>query len=68
MISTSLALRTTVYLQGETEYIPWQSALNNLYYYYLMLDRTEVYQPMQVQQQQQPWRQPAKGAKSERLA
>ncbi|XP_008309650.1 aminopeptidase N-like [Cynoglossus semilaevis] len=47
MISTSLALRTTVYLQGETEYIPWQSALNNLYYYYLMLDRTEVYQPMQ---------------------
>lgn len=33
----------------ETEYMPWQSALDNLHYYYLMLDRTEVYQPMQVQ-------------------
>lgn len=28
--------------------MPWQSALDNLQYYYLMLDRTEVYQPMQV--------------------
>lgn len=28
--------------------MPWQSALNNLDYYYLMLDRTDVYQPMQV--------------------
>ncbi|KAG7523067.1 aminopeptidase N-like [Solea senegalensis] len=47
LVSTTLALRTTSYLQGETEYIPWQSALNNLHYYDLMLDRTEVYQPMQ---------------------
>lgn len=48
LVSTTLALRTTSYLLMETEYIPWQSALDNLNYYYLMLDRTEVYQPMQV--------------------
>lgn len=48
MVSTPLALNTTLYLSLETEYIPWQSALDNLDYYYLMLDRTEVYQPMQV--------------------
>uniref|UniRef100_A0A3B4GQC5 Aminopeptidase n=1 Tax=Pundamilia nyererei TaxID=303518 RepID=A0A3B4GQC5_9CICH len=47
LLSTSLALRTTSYLAKETEYMPWQSALNNLDYYYLMLDRTDVYQPMQ---------------------
>uniref|UniRef100_A0A3P9D9G5 Aminopeptidase n=1 Tax=Maylandia zebra TaxID=106582 RepID=A0A3P9D9G5_9CICH len=47
LLSTSLALRTTFYLSKETEYMPWQSALNNLDYYYLMLDRTDVYQPMQ---------------------
>ncbi|XP_053175977.1 aminopeptidase Ey [Scomber japonicus] len=46
-VSTTLALRTTSYLSVETEYMPWQSALDNLNYYYLMLDRTEVYQPMQ---------------------
>lgn len=47
LVSTSLALRTTSYLSQETEYMPWQSALDNLDYYYLMLDRSEVYQPMQ---------------------
>nr|XP_046250906.1 aminopeptidase Ey-like [Scatophagus argus] len=47
LVSTTLALRTTSYLSMETEYMPWQSALDNLHYYYLMLDRTEVYQPMQ---------------------
>uniref|UniRef100_A0A3Q3BS59 Aminopeptidase n=1 Tax=Kryptolebias marmoratus TaxID=37003 RepID=A0A3Q3BS59_KRYMA len=47
LVSTTLALRTTLYLSQETEYMPWQSALNNLQYYDLMLDRTEVYQPMQ---------------------
>ncbi|KAG8012294.1 Aminopeptidase N [Nibea albiflora] len=46
-VTTTLALRTTSYLSMETEYMPWQSALDNLNYYYLMLDRTEVYQPMQ---------------------
>ncbi|XP_062245063.1 aminopeptidase N-like [Platichthys flesus] len=47
LISTSLALRTTSYLLLETQYMPWQSALNNLQYYDLMLDRTDAYQPMQ---------------------
>uniref|UniRef100_A0A146WKL4 Aminopeptidase n=1 Tax=Fundulus heteroclitus TaxID=8078 RepID=A0A146WKL4_FUNHE len=47
LVPTSLALRTTSYLSQETEYMPWQSALNNLHYFELMLDRTEVYQPMQ---------------------
>ncbi|XP_029010286.1 aminopeptidase Ey [Betta splendens] len=47
LVSTTLALRTTSYLLMETEYLPWQSALDNLNYYYLMLDRTEVFQPMQ---------------------
>ncbi|KAM4572413.1 aminopeptidase N-like isoform 2-T2 [Odontesthes bonariensis] len=47
LVSTTLALRTTSYLSQETEYMPWQSALNNLRYYDLMLDRTDVYEPMQ---------------------
>lgn len=28
--------------------MPWQSALDGLQYYFLMLDRTEVFPPMQV--------------------
>ncbi|XP_020790682.2 LOW QUALITY PROTEIN: aminopeptidase N-like [Boleophthalmus pectinirostris] len=47
LVSTTLALRTTLFLSGETEFMPWQSALDNMHYYYLMLDRTEVYQPLQ---------------------
>uniref|UniRef100_A0A3P9Q7A9 Aminopeptidase n=1 Tax=Poecilia reticulata TaxID=8081 RepID=A0A3P9Q7A9_POERE len=47
LLSTSLALRTTSYLIKETEYMPWQSTLNNLNYFHLMLDQTEVYEPMQ---------------------
>ncbi|KAM4733614.1 aminopeptidase N-like [Anableps anableps] len=47
LLPTAVALRTTTYLSKETEYMPWQSALNNLHYFDLMLDRTEVYEPMQ---------------------
>lgn len=47
LVSTTLALRSTLFLSAETEYMPWQSALDNMHYYYLMLDRTEVYQPLQ---------------------
>ncbi|XP_053741218.1 alanyl (membrane) aminopeptidase b, tandem duplicate 1 [Synchiropus splendidus] len=46
-ISTLLALRTTQYLHGERDYLPWKSALNNLDFFYLMFDRSEVYGPMQ---------------------
>lgn len=48
IIPTVLALQTTKYLDKETEYIPWKSAVNNLDYFYLMFDRSEVYGPMQV--------------------
>uniref|UniRef100_A0A672KUI2 Aminopeptidase n=1 Tax=Sinocyclocheilus grahami TaxID=75366 RepID=A0A672KUI2_SINGR len=48
IIETTLALRTTLFLNSETEYMPWEAALDNLDYFYLMFDRTEVYGPMQV--------------------
>ncbi|XP_054632557.1 alanyl (membrane) aminopeptidase b, tandem duplicate 1 [Dunckerocampus dactyliophorus] len=47
IIPTVLALKTTKYLNNETEYMPWESALNNLDFFYLMFDRSEVYGPMQ---------------------
>lgn len=46
-VNVTLALRTTKYLLNETEYIPWESALNNLQYFILMFDRSEVYGSMQ---------------------
>uniref|UniRef100_A0A3Q0RHZ3 Aminopeptidase n=1 Tax=Amphilophus citrinellus TaxID=61819 RepID=A0A3Q0RHZ3_AMPCI len=48
MIDTTLALRTTEFLKEEVEYIPWQTAIRNLDYFYLMFDRSEVYGPMQA--------------------
>ncbi|XP_051548711.1 aminopeptidase Ey-like [Myxocyprinus asiaticus] len=48
IVPTTLALRTTKYLSSETEYMPWEAALDNLDYFYLMFDRTEVYGPMQA--------------------
>ncbi|KAG7231138.1 hypothetical protein INR49_027178, partial [Caranx melampygus] len=48
IIPTVLALRTTKYLDKERDYMPWESALGNLDFYYLMFDRTEVYGPMQA--------------------
>lgn len=47
IIETTLALRTTLFLNSETEYMPWEAALDNLDYFYLMFDRTEVYGHMQ---------------------
>ncbi|XP_026094663.1 aminopeptidase N-like [Carassius auratus] len=47
IIETTLALKTTLFLNLETEYMPWEAALDNLDYFYLMFDRTEVYGPMQ---------------------
>nr|XP_006629062.1 PREDICTED: aminopeptidase N [Lepisosteus oculatus] len=46
--STVSALSTTKYLSNETEYMPWQSAIDNLGYFFLMFDRTEVNGPMQA--------------------
>ncbi|MEQ2201413.1 hypothetical protein XENOCAPTIV_011950, partial [Xenoophorus captivus] len=48
IIPTVQALQTTMYLKNEREYMPWKSALNNLDFFYLMFDRSEVYGPMQV--------------------
>lgn len=48
IITTVLALRTTTYLKMERDYMPWESAINNLDFFYLMFDRSEVYGPMQV--------------------
>lgn len=53
MINTTLALRTTKYLSKEKDYIPWESAIRNLYYYILMFDRTEVYGSLQAYLQKQ---------------
>ncbi|KAL2094091.1 hypothetical protein ACEWY4_011403 [Coilia grayii] len=47
-LDVAMALNTTQYLINETQYIPWQSALNNLNFFLLMFDRSEVYGPMQV--------------------
>ncbi|KAK1887476.1 Aminopeptidase N [Dissostichus eleginoides] len=47
IIPTVLALKTTKYLKLERDYVPWKSALNNLDFFYLMFDRSEVYGPMQ---------------------
>uniref|UniRef100_A0A8C7KEE1 Aminopeptidase n=1 Tax=Oncorhynchus kisutch TaxID=8019 RepID=A0A8C7KEE1_ONCKI len=47
-INTTLALRTTKYLRSEREYMPWESALDNLDFFYLMFDRSEIYGIMQT--------------------
>ncbi|XP_061100577.1 aminopeptidase N-like [Conger conger] len=48
IINITLALRTTVYLSQEREFMPWESAIDNLNYFFLMFDRSEVYGPMQT--------------------
>ncbi|XP_069029800.1 aminopeptidase Ey-like [Embiotoca jacksoni] len=48
MVNTTLALRTTKFLDQEVEYMPWETARRNLNYFFLMFDRSEVYGPMQA--------------------
>ncbi|CAJ1057308.1 aminopeptidase Ey-like [Xyrichtys novacula] len=48
IILTELALNTTKYLISERDYMPWESALDNLDFFYLMFDRSEVYGVMQA--------------------
>ncbi|XP_073693463.1 aminopeptidase N-like [Garra rufa] len=48
IINITLALRTTKYLSEEMEYIPWESAIRNLEYFFLMFERTEVFGPFQT--------------------
>ncbi|KAM6388236.1 aminopeptidase N isoform 1-T2 [Pluvialis apricaria] len=42
-VNVTLALSTTRFLRQETEYMPWEAALNNLHYFQLMFDRSEVF-------------------------
>ncbi|CAJ1048729.1 aminopeptidase Ey-like isoform X2 [Xyrichtys novacula] len=53
MVNTTLALRTTKFLDKEVEYMPWKTARNNLNYFYLMFDRSDVYGPMQAYMKKQ---------------
>ncbi|XP_066052338.1 aminopeptidase N [Chamaea fasciata] len=45
-VNVTLALDTTRFLGQETEYMPWQAALNNLQYFQQMFDRSEVFGAM----------------------
>ncbi|KAL3065089.1 hypothetical protein OYC64_015300 [Pagothenia borchgrevinki] len=53
IVDTTLALRTTTFLDKEVEYMPWETFRRNLNYYFLMFDRSEVYGPMQAYLKQQ---------------
>lgn len=54
----TLALDTTRFLHRETEYMPWEAALNNLHYFQLMFDRSEVFGVMTVSSAPRPAPQP----------
>ncbi|KAI4824305.1 hypothetical protein KUCAC02_012828 [Chaenocephalus aceratus] len=55
IIPTVLALETTKYLTEERDYVPWKSAVNNLDFFYLMFDRSEVMGPCRDPGLQRPW-------------
>ncbi|XP_059035982.1 aminopeptidase N isoform X2 [Mustela lutreola] len=46
MVPVTLALNSTLFLNQEREYMPWEAALSSLSYFKLMFDRSEVYGPM----------------------
>lgn len=48
LVDVTLPLNFTRFLNNETEYLPWESAVRNLKYFVLMFDRSEVYGPMQA--------------------
>ncbi|XP_076155196.1 aminopeptidase N-like [Alosa pseudoharengus] len=48
LVPTTLPLEMTKYLNKEREYMPWESALDNLDFFYLMFDRTEIYGLLQT--------------------
>ncbi|NXR54813.1 AMPN Aminopeptidase, partial [Hippolais icterina] len=52
-VNVTLALDTTLFLSHETEYMPWQAALNNLQYFQQMFDRSEVFGAMSKYMKQQ---------------
>jgi len=48
VLDYSIALRLTMYLSKEREYLPWKTALNSLSYLDTMLKMTPVYEMFQV--------------------
>ncbi|XP_055970076.1 aminopeptidase N [Sorex fumeus] len=47
IVSVTLALDNTMFLNKDIEYMPWQAAIDSLSYYKLMFDRSnDVYVPM----------------------
>ncbi|NXG22890.1 AMPN Aminopeptidase, partial [Grallaria varia] len=52
-VNVTLALSTTQFLSQETAYMPWEAALNNLQYFQLMFDRSEVFGAMTKYMQKQ---------------
>ncbi|KAM6125423.1 aminopeptidase N [Phoenicopterus ruber ruber] len=52
-VNVTLALSTTRFLSRETAYMPWEAALNNLHYFQLMFDRSEVFGVMTKYMQKQ---------------
>ncbi|NWT17755.1 AMPN Aminopeptidase, partial [Vireo altiloquus] len=52
-VNVTLALNTTRFLSRETAYMPWQAALNDLQYFQLMFDRSEVFGAMSTYMKKQ---------------
>ncbi|XP_057191939.1 aminopeptidase N isoform X2 [Triplophysa rosa] len=48
IIHTTLALSMTMYLSEEREYIPWESAIKNVRYFFLMFEQSEVFGPLKM--------------------
>uniref|UniRef100_A0A8C8DAP9 Alanyl (membrane) aminopeptidase-like b n=1 Tax=Oryzias sinensis TaxID=183150 RepID=A0A8C8DAP9_9TELE len=48
LLDVTVALNFTFFLRNEREFIPWDSAVKNLEYFFLMFDRSQVYGLMQV--------------------
>ncbi|RVE71361.1 hypothetical protein OJAV_G00051250, partial [Oryzias javanicus] len=46
-LHVTVALNFTSFLRNEREFIPWESAVRNLEYFFMMFDRSQVYGLMQ---------------------
>ncbi|XP_023811250.1 aminopeptidase N [Oryzias latipes] len=47
LLDVTVALNFTFFLRNEREFIPWDSAVKNMEYFFLMFDRSQVYGLMQ---------------------
>ncbi|XP_004617569.1 aminopeptidase N [Sorex araneus] len=54
IVPVTLALDNTIFLSKETQYMPWQAAIDSLSYYKLMFDSSkDVYDPMKLYMKKQ---------------